>query len=201
MMHRHDDHDELLEQYLDGDLALAATADFERHLEDCPACRAEVEREGLLRHAFARLPELSCPPGVAERIERALAAAGPRAPRPWWSRLLAPGWRWRTIPAAAAAVAAVVALVLLVPRADGPTAPAGIAAAPTSGVEAATGREYTDEEIRTAREQARWCLAFTAHLVTDTETETVADVFREKLPRSIRNSLRRAAQVAEGDEG
>lgn len=45
---------ELLHGYLDGELDAARAAEFERHLEKCPACVAELETQESLRSSLRR---------------------------------------------------------------------------------------------------------------------------------------------------
>jgi hypothetical protein len=44
------------------------------HLADCPACRAELDRELALRAALAHLPAAACPDAVSRRVLDAIAA-------------------------------------------------------------------------------------------------------------------------------
>jgi anti-sigma factor RsiW len=103
---------EELSAYIDGELAPAARAELESHIQACASCRAEVAAQDRLGEAFASLREVT-PPGDFEarfwaRIAREKEAAAEPA-----------GWRrWLTWPRAltAAAVTA-LGLILLVPAA------------------------------------------------------------------------------------
>jgi anti-sigma factor RsiW len=109
---------EQLSAYIDGELAPAARAELESHIQACASCRAEVAGHDRLAEAFASLREVT-PPGdfearfwarVAREKEAAAAPAGI--------------WRWLTWPRALAASAlAALAVLLLVPQAREHVAP------------------------------------------------------------------------------
>ena len=46
------EHTSVLHGYLDGELDAARSTEFERHLESCPACLAELETQETLRSSF-----------------------------------------------------------------------------------------------------------------------------------------------------
>jgi hypothetical protein len=66
-----------MELYLEGALPAPERAEFERHLDACPACRLELEDRRLLGQALASLPPIDVPEGFAE----AVMARIPRARR------------------------------------------------------------------------------------------------------------------------
>jgi anti-sigma factor RsiW len=102
----------LLHGYLDGELELIGTCEFELHLAECAPCTARLAREQSLRARFqeSRL-RAPAPPHLRERIQNALEetrstpAAGPR---PAVRRAL-----WAV--GAAAALVVMVKLVTLAP--------------------------------------------------------------------------------------
>lgn len=102
---------QLADAYLAGELLVETQHEIVRHLEGCPACRADLEsRQALrsqLRRAFLAAPDLApAPAQLADWRERlALEAGARRRFRPWWRR---PGW----VAAAAALVMATTAGVL-----------------------------------------------------------------------------------------
>lgn len=62
--------------YLDDEFAEPERRDFEQHVRACVRCRARVERErGFLRDFRAKIPTVTAPAGLEERIRAALAAA------------------------------------------------------------------------------------------------------------------------------
>jgi predicted anti-sigma-YlaC factor YlaD len=80
----------LLDEYVDGDLAEAPFQDVEAHLASCDGCREEERRLRSFVEAAATLPRQIEPrrdlwPGIAERIEDAKREPRPAARvRPWW---------------------------------------------------------------------------------------------------------------------
>jgi len=107
---KHDKAKDLLQDYLDGELAAAEAEDLRRHLDQCRACAIEFERlENLVRRA-GELPAEIEPgqdlwQGIEERLARgdaALPAETRRSPRSVWKRPF-------TLAAAAALVLAVLA--------------------------------------------------------------------------------------------
>ncbi|HEX3553030.1 MAG TPA: anti-sigma factor [Thermoanaerobaculia bacterium] len=58
---------DLLEPYVDGDLAPAAAARLRSHLESCPACAAELALAERIQRELRSLPRLDCPPEIVER--------------------------------------------------------------------------------------------------------------------------------------
>ena len=67
--------DELLERFLDRDLAPAERADIEAHLAGCAACRDTLARLAALYEAFDALPAAPLPIDLAPRV---LARIAPR---------------------------------------------------------------------------------------------------------------------------
>lgn len=64
--------------YLDDEFAEPERGDFEDHVRGCGRCRVRVERERtFLRDFRDKIPSVSAPPGLEDRIRAALAAAPP----------------------------------------------------------------------------------------------------------------------------
>jgi anti-sigma factor RsiW len=175
----------LLERYLDGDLAATAAATVATHLAECPICRAEVERERILRDSLAGLPELSLTTAQRQKV----AQVSQRRRRLPWPRIqrLAPqrSWRWRALPVASALLIIITWLALLAPRqrTSHPAAP------------------YSQAEILAARQQAKYTLVFALQLVNEAEKEAVADLFGDQLPQTIMKSLPKTVSTSRGGEG
>jgi anti-sigma factor RsiW len=175
--------------YLDGDLGPRAIRRVDGHLKDCPACRAELQVERQVVETFTTLPELACP----ERVERKIMARLAEEPRKsglfdrLGQLLGSPGWK-----TVAACAAAFVVLMLFLPLA--PESPVGTETALNTSEDGV----ISHEEAYQARQQARTSLAYVAHLIQNTEKETVNDVLTSKLPKAIRNSLQRVVAVKKG---
>jgi anti-sigma factor RsiW len=58
----------LLDGYLDGELDLARSLDFETHVESCAACAAALERGRALKGAIARAPYFRAPETLRRKI-------------------------------------------------------------------------------------------------------------------------------------
>jgi anti-sigma factor (TIGR02949 family) len=64
--------------YLDGELDLSRTIEMETHLQVCPECARELERQQALRAALQRGSlAYATPEGLRERIQTSLRAATP----------------------------------------------------------------------------------------------------------------------------
>jgi anti-sigma factor RsiW len=82
-----------LQPYLDGELDAQGAAQFERHVEGCPACARALEAQESLRssihHAQLREP---LPPGFEKKIRNQLQEASPSSSsRSSWKFT---AWRW-----------------------------------------------------------------------------------------------------------
>jgi anti-sigma factor RsiW len=86
----------LVHAYLDGELDPAHALEVERQLASDRGLAAERQRMEALQRAIAeRLPRMQLPPGLARRVEAAIAGSSVRAP---W-RLASPGPSWRALAA------------------------------------------------------------------------------------------------------
>jgi anti-sigma factor RsiW len=119
---------DLLSAYADGELDLVRAVEIERHLTECPACAADLERTPALSRALAD-PSLyyQPPPELAARVRASVRrAAGP-------GKRLA----WRPI------VAAVAAAILLAVAAW-----AAVRGSPSRPVEEQLAREVVASHVR-----------------------------------------------------
>jgi anti-sigma factor RsiW len=60
----------MFDAYVDGELTLTETADFERALESCPDCRRRLETARALRGLLRELPQQPAPDLLRARVER-----------------------------------------------------------------------------------------------------------------------------------
>jgi anti-sigma factor RsiW len=105
-----------VDPYLDGEFDAPERAEVDAHLAGCPACRALVERQALVRASIRTklreamgTPEGHAPQALRARIEESLA----RSRRPLWRRLLAP------VPIATLAACAAGALLVVLTHTGG----------------------------------------------------------------------------------
>ena len=73
------EHERLLDAYLDGELDLARSLEFETHVESCAACAVALERGDALKGAIARAPYFHAP----ESLRRKIAGPSRRVPYEW----------------------------------------------------------------------------------------------------------------------
>jgi len=172
--------------YLDGDLGPRALKRVETHLDDCPACREELEAERDVAAAFSALPELSCPQRVDNRIMARLEEEPQKRGLLERMGLVLGSPGWKTVTACAAAL---VVLMLFLP-----VAPENNQAVTDESLSGDDGR-ITHQEAYQARQKARTSLAYVAQLLQDSEEETVNEIFSKKLPQAIRSSLQRVVPV------
>ena len=215
---------ERIDHVLDGELSPEEEALFRGHLAGCDICRRELEQERQLRESLATLPELPCPPRVAQRIEAATGVAsqpgfapaqGHRSGR--WSGQWSSRWssRWARMAVGLTAAAAVLLAVIVYappPRQErtalthadsettlGPSDRADDPAASRYTSEYTS--EYTSAEILAARKQAHYSLRLTARIISHSERKVVGSILDERIPAAIRGSLKSAAQLSQGGQG
>lgn len=75
---------ELLPWYVAGTLDPADRRLVDAHLQECAACRAELESERTLSAAFLDLSDAAFPPQGAARPRDLVAARRRSGPRSWW---------------------------------------------------------------------------------------------------------------------
>lgn len=100
----------LLDAYVDGELDLVTTAQYERHLSECVNCRAACERyTEFHRSVKTQMPYFEPPEGLENRVRARLRLGGSSTAT---TRAKESSSRWR-IWMAAAGVAAVLALTAM----------------------------------------------------------------------------------------
>lgn len=158
----------LLEPYLDGDLVEARTRRVEMHLQSCVDCRAALGSARQIQTTLRDLPALQAPAAVRQKLADAMlqtesAASVPTSAAPHWQDRLAEAvsrsWDAMTGKGGGSAAwlrpaAAVAALVLLVFVWVGQRQP-------TTEMDIA---QFSKQELLDADYQARWALAYLAHI-------------------------------------
>lgn len=157
-----------------GELEPALADRVARHLAACAACRAELDRELRLRGALRTLPLAAAPAGLG-----ALPPAAARPPR----RL--------PLPPSLGGLAAAAVLVALLAGLPGGR-PAGPGETPAA---------FTADQVAAARRDAAWTLVLAARILERTERNALADVFGQRLPRAVAESLGGPAPTPEGGQG
>ncbi len=148
-----------VEPYVDGELPSAERARFERVLSERPRWRQALRTAREVQAALRTMPRPACPEHVVQAALTHVQQRQRSAPeRPPVARRRI-RFRWQPV----AAMTTLLALVLCAALLGRPAPPE-----PT----------YTRAEIERATEQARWTLAYLAH-VSERTGETVQQTVRE----------------------
>ena len=177
---------EVLEAYLDGDLAAPRAAAVEAHLEACDRCAAELELAAEVRSGLRALPELDAPEAVVNRVLRQTVLRETDGSHPFGHRRRRRPWgrpAWAAL--AAAAFAAVVVGLGFWPA---PSPPPEDAAADAA-------------EVARATEEARYALAYVAQVSRRTGLKLRQDLLPEHLVDPSARSLTRILAPREGASG
>nr|MEE4269110.1 zf-HC2 domain-containing protein [Candidatus Krumholzibacteria bacterium] len=174
-----------LAPYCAGELDRTETAGVEDHLDICPECRAELQRERHLRAALSGLPLVACPQRVTDNILREIEAT--EIPDGHTARRFGKNWVAISGWATAAAVAALLVFSGW-PQGQDPRTPP-------------QGSEYSAEDIALARRQAAASLRLAAVILNQTERSTVQEVFGQALPTSLTRSIKVLVTPPEGGQG
>lgn len=177
MMDRCRDIERELAAFGSGELGRAEQTLVRDHLEDCPACRAELDREMKLRNTLGSLPTVSAPSDMDSLI-RAAVRSGENTSQPRWKR--------KRLTAAVALVAATLAVVLLLP-----------------GLRPSTNPDpaWSAEEMAAARQDVVYTLALTAKVIDRTRKDAVVEVFADRLPNAINESIKKVKLTTSGGNG
>lgn len=143
---------ELISDYIDGQLELGEQAQVERHLADCEPCRAV--RDDLLQivHFSHQLPEQAPATALWSRIQTELAKEQPAGTsarvRLWWTRLREQHFNLSLpqLAASAAALTIVLSLGIIVFRRDVPTAPVNMNAGAVERLSSASHADFDQLE-------------------------------------------------------
>jgi len=183
----------MLTGFAAGELVDEDAEQVREHVLICPDCREELAVEQQLRATLGGLPVVPCPVRVTRRIQDEIEMGTPLRRRSERNP-----WVW--LPAAVGLAAAAVLLVILLPSTDHSPESVAHSGANDSLVTVADAT-WTRSEIDTARKQALLSLALAARVIDRTEKSTVNDVFRNRLPATVTESLRRLAATSEGGQG
>src|ERR1041384_8284900 len=92
---------ESLHLYFDGELDTVSAIAFEKHLETCAQCRADLaEFRAIRRHLQSELPRMPAGAGLQQKIEVGLDADSEEA-----APIRRRGWNWQKLAVASAMVA------------------------------------------------------------------------------------------------
>ena len=152
---------DLIENYLDGELGDSEKAEFELHVASCGDCAAELALAHRVGEGLDSLGILRSPLSV-EKAALAYAKAHPLpARRPWW-------WlSWR--PALVAAVAVILLAI------TGYVGQNGKQASP----------QFTRAELEQAHNQAKWTMVFINQLTRKTASTLKHDVMKPHVTQKL----------------
>jgi anti-sigma factor RsiW len=177
---------QLFDRLLDGELSREEQSLVAEHTGKCPSCRDELQRDRDVIAMFDLLPELECPEHVLESIRDNVRSREKASVRP---RGVIPIFRTLRRPLILAAAAAIIAFLFI----RGPWS--GTRHSGRIGPESVA---YSPEDIRRARADAKWTLAFTARQVTRAEGEAARTALFEYFPRTVKKSIRSSLQEPPG---
>lgn len=170
-----------------------ATEDERTHLDDCAACRDELEALREQTTALAALPPPAAPDGLRERVVAAVAGtAGRRASRPWARRGLQAAAALALFVGGAAVGAAIDGPAVVAEREPRLTGNPVTDAAPDSGTRLASGTPTSGSDERATGEPAGSAVepASTPVRTVDRATDAASD--RSTLPEDPGEALREA---------
>ena len=160
---------DLLEAYVDGDLAPGEAADVQRHLAECMACAAELELALAVKEGLRGLPQPVCPPEVLAAVQqRGRAQVVPLRPR-----RTTVGWLHL---AAAAAILAAIGSGLFFLLPSQPTAQTA--------------------EVERATYEARLALAYLGEATRKAGLSVREEVFEERVVSPTARTLSRVLPLA-----
>lgn len=163
-----------LSAYLRGDLKPESKKLVREHLDRCIPCRAELARETNLSRTLGSLSLHGAPAELETLLATEIS-----------STVTGRAGRGR-ITAAVLAAAACLAVALLVPslRPGSPPEPT-----------------WSEQEIAAGRRDVLFSLALTARVLDRTRKEAVVEVFADRLPRAINESLKTVKPNNSGGNG
>ena len=172
-----------LEAFVEKDLSEAERKAVEDHLQVCADCHKRWMQAIDLSETLKALPLKECPAHVAREVLKRTRAEQSVMDdlRSFLSPLFRPVWR----PVVGLTIT-VALLLILVPFSDlrTPEPPA-----------------YSEQEIRKAREEIRWALAYVHRSVARTQSIIQEEVIPDRVVRPIRDSMNTAIKsIKEGGE-
>ncbi|HWO56639.1 MAG TPA: zf-HC2 domain-containing protein [bacterium] len=158
---------DIIEAYLDGELAAVERAALEAHMIVCAACAEQLALGRRVRAGLDSLRVLASPPSVAAAA-LAYASAHPRPSR-------RPSWRenWKLALAGALAMV-LVAITGYVGQRSQPVLP-----------------PYTRAELEQAHAEAKWALVFISQLSRKTTDGVRSEVLDFHVTRNLRRAIDR----------
>lgn len=177
----HDWMDARVEAYVDDELPPDERETFERVLADHDHWALQVRCARRIHNELYDLPQPTCPPQVTQAVlEHARRDQRPPSLAEWWSGLMERWFAvpWRTAWQPALAMALLVALVISSVWLSQPpeTTPPATA-------------QYSPTEIKQAEDQAKWALAYIAHVGQETQTALRQEVIQNRIASPMRRAL------------
>jgi len=136
-----------------------------------------------LNRQLGRLPVVPCPEKVEEAIHQKIRMRMPVSKAV--DQHHSPDWiSWRTF-SLGLAVSAAILMILFIP----------------SGKERPQfNSDYSIEEIRDARDQAAWALAYFSQTMQEAKSNAVTQIFGHTIPSTLKSSLEKSINLFHGGE-
>ena len=175
----------LFDRFLDGDLQDSDASRLKKHLEECPACSSELQKDHDIITMFELLPELSCPEHVLRNIEAATldqerAGFSIGRLKTAFSSFVFSRWRLVTVGAA-------LAIVILM-----------IARYPVTRESEPLPVEYSQEEAHRARKTAKWSVVYATEKLGTAGKKVIGETMRTQLPSTIKRSIQNVSLPVTG---
>jgi predicted anti-sigma-YlaC factor YlaD len=168
---------DLLEEWIDGELAGTDAAAIEAHLERCASCSEERTLAEQVREGLRSLPELDTPPRVLEAVRSAARPRSAERLRSLFEKLAS-----RPVPALAAVAATVLLVLAVLPWRD------------------RSAPQYTEDEIRRAAVETKIALAYVGEISHRAERK-VRHVIDEKAVDAAARGISRSLEWTGGVRG
>jgi hypothetical protein len=162
-----------LDQLFDREADAFPREEIRRHLLGCQACRAEAERIRNIERLLKGLPKVKCPDLVSRNIARSVGLR-----RPVWE-MVRP--QWKVVLVTAVLISFVFGIRPL--GNNGPPSPV-----------------YSQTEIETAKQEAKFSLMFVGQVLNRTNRRVVADAVLNQLPESLRKGITSAIPGIQGGQ-
>lgn len=173
---------DLFEPYLDGGLSKNLLSGFEDHLKNCPDCRKDLAQEKEFDTALRSFPRQSCPAQVTDQIYQKTVHQHTGSGLLHRFKTVRPVFKLSYALIGAASIAAVLLLVFN----------------PVRKNQDIKVHNYSQSELKIAREQAKWSLLYVAQNLKKGEKRAVDDVIMDKVPSTIKKAIKKAIPILNG---
>jgi len=172
-----------MNDFFDGCLRGKKRRQFFSHLKRCESCRDSFKKEKEIVEQLQSLPVSQCPEFV-EKLIKASTINKREIQKKKEKKDLQWTFFWKPVTAGALAVAFILVFVLKTSQTNQETIKSS----------------YTQEEIKRARDQAKYSLALVAHTLKKEEKRVVKDVVLNDISQTIKKSVSIVLPILGGDK-